>query len=280
MMLYRTEQLAFYGAFFSYGLSTLLYWLSFLPGKQRLNKPAVLFTLLGFIGNTAAIVFRGIITQRPPLANGYEFLLAFSWGMVAVYLFMAFRYKLKTLGAFVLPAAFGLLLFILLAMAPEQRQGGGIMPALKSNWLTFHVFTAVLAYGAFAVAAGLAVTYLLKAKRTEQEIKGSWLARLPALEILDELIYKIICFAFPMLTLCIITGAIWANRAWGTYWSWDPKEVWALITWIIYAGYLHARLMGSWRGERTAWLAVIGFAAVIFAFFGVNYFLPGLHSYA
>lgn len=176
-----------------------------------------------------------------------------------------------------------------------------IPPALKSQWLTFHVITAILAYGAFAVAFGLGVMYLLKyrlapvnadkahnldkANKENKENKASeetagFISRFPPLDTLDELAYRVVGFAFPLLSLCIITGAIWANYAWGTYWSWDPKETWSLITWIIYAGYLHARLMYGWKGKRAAWMAVFGFAAVLFTFFGVNYFLPGLHSYA
>ena len=173
-------------------------------------------------------------------------------------------------------------MFILMSMGPEERIAQAIPPALKSQWLTFHVITAMLAYGAFAVSFGLGIMYLLKAKKPEdRSTKTSRQAsRMPSLEVLDDLSYRIVGFAFPLLTLCIITGAIWANYAWGTYWSWDPKETWSLITWIIYAGYLHARLMYGWKGRRAAWLVVFGFLAVLFTFFGVNYFLPGLHSYA
>ena len=124
--------------------------------------------------------------------------------------------------------------------------------------------------------------YLLKWGKVDEGQSNSKgiVARFPALDVLDDLSYKVIGFAFPLLTLCIITGAIWANYAWGTYWSWDPKETWSLITWIIYAAYLHARLMYGWKGKRAAWMAIFGFAAVLFTFFGVNYLLPGLHSYA
>lgn len=141
----------------------------------------------------------------------------------------------------------------------------------------------MVAYGGFAVAFGLGIMYLIKVRHKGGSLKveqSSWLDRLPNENILDDIAYKMIGFAFPMLTLCIITGAIWANYAWGTYWSWDPKETWSLITWLVYAAYLHARLMYGWKGKRAAWMAILGFLAVLFTFFGVNYFLPGLHSYA
>ena len=177
-----------------------------------------------------------------------------------------------------MPVPFLLLMFIIMSMGPEERLAQAIPPALKSQWLTFHVITAMFAYGAFAISFGLGLMYLLKGRALAKSSHKT--SRLPSLEFLDELSYKIVGFAFPLLTLCIITGAIWANYAWGTYWSWDPKETWSLITWIIYAGYLHARLMYGWKGKRAAWMAVFGFLAVLFTFFGVNYFLPGLHSYA
>ena len=163
-------------------------------------------------------------------------------------------------------------------MGPSEMAIQAIPPALKSYWLVFHVITAILAYGAFAVSFGLGLMYILKTYYEENVLKVE--LRLPPAMVLDELSYKIIIFGFSFLTLVIITGAIWANYAWGTYWSWDPKETWSLITWIIYAGYLHARLMLEWRGKRAAWLAILGFVAILFTFFGVNYLLPGLHSYA
>lgn len=177
-----------------------------------------------------------------------------------------------------MPVPFLLLSFIIMTMGPDERAIHFIPPALKSYWLAFHVITAIFAYGGFAVSFGLGLMYLLKTCYSGYD--GGMVSRFPDAEVLDELSYKLIIFAFSFLTLVIITGAIWAEYAWGTYWSWDPKETWSLITWIIYAGYLHARLMYDWKGKRAAWLNIFGFIAVLFTFFGVNYFLPGLHSYA
>lgn len=281
--LQNLETSMFYIMVMAYALSMVFYWIWMASKKDWLGQFGTYLAIIGLIGNTSAIVLRMIIAGRPPLSNGYEFLLTFVWGVMAVYLFAEFRYRLRTLGAFVLPIAFLLLMFIIMSMGPEERMAQAIPPALKSQWLTFHVVTAMLAYGAFAISFGLGIMYLLKLNK--ENVKGKndaqgIIARFPDLDVLDELAYKVVGFAFPLLTLCIVTGAIWANYAWGTYWSWDPKETWSLITWIIYAGYLHARLMYGWKGKRAAWMAVIGFAAVLFTFFGVNYFLPGLHSYA
>ncbi len=273
----------FYLMVVTYLASTVMFWAWLMLKKDVIGHLATLLAGIGLIGNISALAIRWIITDRPPLSNGYEFILTFCLGIVAVYLFAEFRYKLKSLGSFVMPIPFVLLVFIIMKMGPSERVAAAIPPALKSQWLTFHVFTAMLAYGAFAISFGLGIMYLLKAganESTGKNAKESWIARFPDKNVLDELSYKVIGFAFPMLTLCIVTGAIWANYAWGTYWSWDPKETWSLITWIIYAAYLHARLMYGWKGNRAAWMAILGFVAVLFTFFGVNYLLPGLHSYA
>lgn len=280
--LQNLEPSLYYFILIAYILSMLAYGLWMITKNEIIGKSATFITIVGMLVNASALIVRLIIAQRAPLANGYEFIMAFTFGIAAVYLFVEFRYHLRTLGAFVMPIPFLLLMFIVMGMGPQERLAQGIMPALKSHWLEFHVLTAILSYGAFAISFGLGIMYLLQVNAENKETikKGSIIARFPSLDALDETSYKVVSFAFPMLTLCIISGAIWANYAWGTYWSWDPKETWSLITWIIYAGYLHARLMYGWKGKRAAWMAVIGFAAVLFTFFGVNYFLSGLHSYA
>ncbi|WP_407310730.1 c-type cytochrome biogenesis protein CcsB [Desulfosporosinus sp. SB140] len=264
-------------------LGVLLYWVWMAAKKEFIGRLATGLTIIALIADLTTIILRMIISGHPPLSNGYEFLMTFVGGIIAVYLYAEFRYKLKSLGAFVMPIPFVLLMFIIMTMGPEERIAQAIPPALKSQWLTFHVLTAMFAYGAFAVSFGLGIMYLLKSGKEDKPTKGQAkgiVSYFPALEVLDDLSYKVVGFAFPLLTLCIITGAIWADYAWGTYWSWDPKETWSLITWIIYAAFLHARLMYGWKGKRAAWMAVFGFAAVLFTFFGVNYLLPGLHSYA
>jgi cytochrome c-type biogenesis protein CcsB len=146
-----------------------------------------------------------------------------------------------------------------------------LIPALQSNWLIAHVVTCFLGYAAFAVSCGGAVVFLGSKKRAEL---------IPDQDTLDEVIYRTVLLGFLLLTAGIATGAVWAEQAWGAYWSWDPKETWSLITWFLYAVIIHARMMRGWRGRRVAWLSIIGFAAVLFTYFGVNYLLAGLHSYA
>jgi len=282
-MLESLETVMFYSLVIASSLGMLLYWVWLGSKNEFVGRLATVLTIIAVLANTIAIILRMITSGHPPLSNGYEFLLTFCLGIMAVYLYAEFRYKLRSLGAFVMPIPFFLLMFIIMSMGPQERIAQAVPPALKSQWLTFHVITAMFAYGAFAVSFGVGIMYLLKLSKEDNGKKlgpQGIVSRFPSLEVLDELSYKVVGFAFPLLTLCIITGAIWANYAWGTYWSWDPKETWSLITWIIYAAYLHARLMYGWKGRRAAWMAVFGFVAVLFTFFGVNYFLPGLHSYA
>lgn len=282
-MLENLETAMFYILVMASTLAMLLYLIWLGTKKEFIGQLATYLTMVALIANIMAIILRMLTSGHPPLSNGYEFILTFVGGIIAVYLFAEYRYKLRALGAFVMPIPFLLLMFIIMKMGPEERIAQAIPPALKSQWLTFHVVTAMFAYGAFAVSFGLGAMYLIKLSKegTQNNLNQQGIvSRFPPLDRLDELAYKVVGFAFPLLTLCIITGAIWANYAWGTYWSWDPKETWSLITWIIYAGYLHARLMYGWKGKRAAWLAIFGFAAVLFTFFGVNYFLAGLHSYA
>jgi cytochrome c-type biogenesis protein CcsB len=149
-----------------------------------------------------------------------------------------------------------------------------LMPALQSWWLTFHVGTAILSYGSFALACALAVIYLVDTNRPEER------RVLQDPQASDMLAYRVIAFGVLMLTVVIVSGAIWAQKAWSRYWAWDPKETWSLITWIIYSIYLHLRLRRNWKGKAAAWFAIIGFISVIFTFVGVNVLLPSLHSYA
>ncbi|OAG28288.1 c-type cytochrome biogenesis protein CcsB [Thermodesulfatator autotrophicus] len=210
---------------------------------------------------------------RIPLTNLYESLIFFGWSIVAVYLFMEFKFKSRVIGTFVMPFAF---LSMAYASFSTNQEIQPLIPALQSNWLTVHVITCFLGYAAFTVACALGIMYLLRSKA--QTKKGIW-SHLPDLRTIDDLIYKTILFGFFWLTVGIITGAVWAEQAWGSYWSWDPKETWSLITWFVYAAAIHARLMRGWSGKRIAFLSIIGFASVLFTYFGVNFLLAGLHSY-
>jgi len=217
----------------------------------------------GFFDNLRLVILHA------PLSNFYESLVFFAWSLPALGLFAFRRYLQGYLGAVV--ATLACLLLAYASFGGVDSRIKPLMPALKSNWLLIHVVTAFLGYAAFALAFGTAVLYLVQDRRPR--------ASLPPLPQLDRLIYRATVLGFLLLTLGILTGAVWAESAWGHYWSWDPKETWSLITWLIYATMLHARLLKGWQGRRIAWLAVLGFMAVLFTYFGVSFLLSGLHSY-
>ena len=152
-------------------------------------------------------------------------------------------------------------------------------PALKSNWLWIHTIMAFISYAMFTIAFGTAVVYLIQQYFLKKKKLGALFQKLPSLKTLDDISYRCLTIGFPLLTVAVITGAIWAEKAWGTYWSWDPKETWSLITWFIYAALLHSRLTTGWRGKRASLLTIAGFLVMLFTFIGVNLWLPGLHAY-
>ncbi|MDY0267632.1 c-type cytochrome biogenesis protein CcsB [Trichloromonas sp.] len=236
----------------------------------------------GFAANTLAIGLRwreayALGFEQAPLSNLYESVVFFAWSIALCYLLMDFKYKQRAVGAFVIPFAF---IFMIWAQLGLNAQIQPLVPALQSNWLTYHVITCFLGYAGFAVACGASIMYLLVIGREERKGDKQGLTGIfPSAKVLDDINYKAIMFGFPMLSLGIITGAAWANYAWGTYWSWDPKETWSLIIWFIYAAFLHARFTRGWVGRKAAWLSVIGFVATIFCYLGVNLLLAGLHSY-
>jgi cytochrome c-type biogenesis protein CcsB len=244
----------------------------------------MVLALGGVIIQTLAIGLRWyesyqIGVGHAPLTNMYESLVFFAWCTTLFYLFMELRFKARVMGAFVMPCV-----AVAMAYASFSKnidsQINPLIPALQSNWLIAHVVTCFIGYGAFAVAGGLGMMYLLKQSSENRKTGAQSLsASLPELKVIDDLTHKTIVFGFMWLSGGIITGAIWANEAWGTYWSWDPKETWSIITWFMYASTLHARFTRGWRGRRIAWLAIIGFLAVFFTYFGVNFLLSGLHSY-
>jgi cytochrome c-type biogenesis protein CcsB len=239
------------------------------------------FLTVGLALHSGGLVFRWLETHQTgygyvPLSNMYESLIFFSWTIILVYLILEFKYRQKIIGVFVTPFAF--LAIALTSIIPGiDAKIVPLVPALQSNWLAIHVITCFLGYASFAVSFGISILYLIQDKKGAAKEGGSrWL---PSISILDEINYKSIVIGFPMLTLGIVTGAAWANYAWGSYWSWDPKETWSLITWFVYAAFLHARLTRDWRGRKAAILSIVGFSAVLFTYFGVNYLISGLHSY-
>lgn len=238
-------------------------------------------TVVGFLLNVAQIATRGLAADRWPWGNMFEFVVAICMCSVAAFLFAAIRYKARYLGTFVLVPV-----LLLLGVAAKwlYSEAGPVVPALDSYWIAIHVSAAILATGAFMVSGSAAITYLV-ARRTEfkraigERVSGI-AAKLPSAELLDRISHRFIVLGFPLWTFGVIAGAIWADEAWGRFWGWDPKEVWSFITWVVYAAYLHARATAGWRGNKATWIGLIGFACLLFNFFGVNYLFSGLHSYA
>ena len=265
---------------FIYGFAAFLYIAFWVFKKPLLGRLATWTAFLAVIGNTIGIVMRWVESYslgigHAPLSNLYESLVFFAMTIIIVYLVIERKYKNRIIGAFTTPIAF--LAMAYASMSPNiSDRIQPLLPALKSNWLIAHVMACFVGYSAFAIAFGISCMYLFKQRDTES--KSNLLAQFPNTKILEELNHQMVMFGFLFLTTGIITGAVWANSAWGRYWGWDPKETWSLITWFIYATLLHARMMRGWGGKRIAYLSIIGFVAVLFTYFGVNY-LPGLHSY-
>jgi cytochrome c-type biogenesis protein CcsB len=279
-----TSSLLFNVTTLSYMIS-MLFFFGYLATRNRtVGLIASSVAYFGFIVQIVAIILRWkesytMGVGHAPLSNLYESVVFFSWTIILIYGIIEFKYKYRIVGAFVVPFAF-------LGMAGAQLLlDSGIqplVPALQSNWLLYHVITCFLGYAAFAVACGISIMYLIKEKLESpagDSSAGGLIGQFPSTKVLDDLNYKAIMIGFPLLTLGIVTGAAWANYAWGTYWSWDPKETWSLIVWFIYAAFLHARITRGWVGKRAAILSVVGFAATIFCYLGVNLLLSGLHSY-
>lgn len=265
---------------FIYGAAAFFYVAHLIFKKMLLGRLGTLAALIGVVGNITGIIMRWVESYRmgighAPLSNMYESLVFFSATIIIIYLFIERKYKHAIIGAFATPIAF--LAMAYASMSPNiSDRIQPLVPALKSNWLIAHVIACFLGYAAFAIAFGISLMYLFKLRDVEG--RSSLLARFPKSQVLDALNHQMIMFGFLFLSVGIITGAVWANSAWGSYWSWDPKETWSLITWFIYATLLHARMVRGWYGKRIAYLSVIGFIAVLFTYFGVN-LLPGLHSY-
>ena len=263
-------------------LVSFLGYLTFVTSRKKvLGTLSFSLLLIGLIIHSGGLVSRWMETHQTgygyiPLSNMYESLIFFSWTIVLIYLILELKYRQKIIGVFVTPFAF--LAIALTSIIPGvDARITPLVPALQSNWLTIHVTTCFFGYACFAISFGISILYLIRDRRKGgKEDVSRWL---PSAPLLDEINYKSIVIGFPMLTLGIITGAAWANYAWGTYWSWDPKETWSLITWFVYAAFLHARFTRDWRGKKAAVLSIFGFVAVLFTYFGVNYLLSGLHSY-
>ena len=267
---------------FVYFVGFMFYLLMMVMGKAVLGRLASFVTAAGLLGHTFALILRWIESYRvgighAPLSNLYESLIFFGWTIVLLYLLVEWRTKNKSIGAFATALAFLFMAYASYSPSINSRIQP-LVPALKSNWLIAHVITCFFGYAAFGLAFALSLMYLLK-RLDRRTGRGIFLGLIPGRSVLDDLTYQMVVIGFLLLTLGIITGSVWAHSAWGSYWSWDPKETWSLITWLVYAALLHSRMVRGWRGNKLAVLSIVGFCCVLFTYFGVNY-LAGLHSYA
>lgn len=251
---------------------------------SQIGHMATMVTVIGWLVNTLALVTRAqerlhLSGTFAPWSNQFEAMAYVSWAIILGYVLLEVTYQLKAIGAFVV--GIGFIAMGAASLLPYRYQTAEpLVPALNSYWIYIHVSVTLTSYAAFAVAGGLGVMYLVREGAERRRYHSSMLASLPDLETIDELGYKAITVGFPLLAFGIILGAMWANYAWGGYWSWDPKETWSLIVWLIYGAYIHARMTRGWEGRRAAIYAVFGLFMVIFCFWGVNFLLSGLHAYA
>lgn len=258
----------FYAALFLYFAAAMLQFVGVAFKKDKIAKAAKIVFMVGFACNTLYIVVRGVVAHRLPLSNQFEFGTAFAWGIALMLLFLHFRTRSEWLMTVAMPAAF----LILSYAALQPKEITELMPALRSAWFGLHIGSAVFSYSAFVLAGCIGLRRVITLRRAEEtnEIK---------LRQMDFMSYRLVGFGFLLLTVVILSGAIWAEQAWSSFWTWDPKEVWALITWIIYAVYLHLRLRGKKDDVFLSWYVIIAVPVVLFTFAGVNTLMPGLHSY-
>ncbi|PCH85656.1 MAG: c-type cytochrome biogenesis protein CcsB [Piscirickettsiaceae bacterium] len=269
-----------------YVMATVTYFISFFGRSDFIGKVASAMTwsatamgLIGLMVRWRESYLIGLDVGHIPVSNLYEVFILFSIITALLYLFYERRYQTRALGGFVLLIISAAVAFLLwYTFDREAADIQPLVPALKSYWMKIHVPANFVGYGAFAIAAMVGTAYLVRAKAESHSSKGVAMT-LPTLDILDDLMYKSIALGFAFFTLATILGALWAAEAWGGYWSWDPKETWALIVWLNYAAWLHMRLTKGWRGKPMAAWAIIGLFVTLFAFLGVNMFLSGLHSY-
>jgi cytochrome c-type biogenesis protein CcsB len=256
------------------------------PAAQRIGRWSLAVLVVGALIHAGSILVRAIAVDAVPWSNMYEF--ASVAGLVAVLAFIGVLWKLPSLrylGGFVL---LPVILMMFLAGTVLYSKAQKLVPALQSYWLAIHVTLVSIAEGALMTSAVISVLYLLKSRHDKlagtsgykSGSLGTLAAKLPSAATLDKAAYRVVAFSFPLYTVAIICGAIWAEAAWGRYWGWDPKETWAFIAWVVYAGYLHARATAGWKGRVAAWINLLGFFAITFNFFVINIVVSGLHSYA
>ncbi|RJQ84512.1 MAG: c-type cytochrome biogenesis protein CcsB [Desulfobacteraceae bacterium] len=257
-----------------YMLSAAAYCAYLFLQREFLQKAGHILLSLGFACQTAVIGWAFIDTGHVPVNNLHETLSIVAWALVGSFLALNARFHLRVLGIYTAPLA----AFILLAAIQFPREPLQPENMLRGIWLTVHIITIFIGDAAFALAAGIGVLYLLQERNIKAKTRGFFFKRLPSLDLLDTTAYACIVGGFTMLTIGLISGMVYAKILWGRFWAWDPKEVWSAVTWIFYAVLLHERLAVGWRGRRAAVMAIVGFAVLLFTFFGVNFLLKGHHG--
>jgi cytochrome c-type biogenesis protein CcsB len=286
----------------------ITYWinLSLFSNSNLLSKIGRYSTILANIILFFILCSRWVVAGYFPLSNLYESLLFLTWILLTVYLYIETKTKSKLIGSVLIPVTLLISGFANLTLSPEMQKSSPLVPALQSNWLMMHVSMMLLSYGTLIMGSLLCILFLVISRNKDIDLKVlensslplfnimldyyeakllspsteiSELGKLKLLQSLDNWSYRIIGLGFPFLTIGIISGGVWANEAWGSYWSWDPKETWALITWLIFATYLHARITKGWEGKKTAILGSLGFFIIWICYLGVNFLGKGLHSY-
>ena len=253
-------------------------------GDERLSAIAAALTILAFCLHLAGIAARGLATQRAPWGNMYEFAVVAALTVAGAYLVFLRKEPVRAFGVWIT----GIVVLLLgLAVTVLYTSAGALVPVLNSYWLVIHVAAAIVSGGVFTLGAVAILLYRLRLRAELSQstgkptgVLGRYGAHLPTSTSLQRVSHTAHLFAFPVWTFAVIAGAIWAENSWGRYWGWDPKETWAFITWVLYAAYLHAEATPGWRGTKATWLAIAGFLAFVFNFFGVNMWITGLHSYA
>jgi cytochrome c-type biogenesis protein CcsB len=270
------------GGVITFEIALTLYLAALVVGMVELFRSSrlgwrLLMTTAGaaFAFHTISIVYRYGVAHHLPITSPHEAASFFAWCVMLLFFAIEIRYKVKLLGSFTMPVVF----FLMFIASMLNREVLPLAPVLQSNWLGVHTFFAFLANAAFALACGTGVMYLVQEHYLKSKRLGDLFGRLPSVQTLDYIGYRLITIGFPLLTLAIITGVIWAEQAWGRLWRWDPREVWSMTTWLIYATILHMRLLAGWRGRRAAVLSVVGFVTVLIAFFGIKLLQKGLHVF-
>jgi cytochrome c-type biogenesis protein CcsB len=256
-------------------IAAAFFYFAFLFGKkENWAKIGFQFTLVGLVIHTAALLWRTVESGHAPFTNMYESLSFMAWASILAYIIIEGMFKIKKAGPYFMLIVIGLMALASSPLMPSEA--APLMPALQSYWLWLHVSVTLIGEAFFAVAFVTSIMYLIADSKEKKGVKTGLSA-----EKLDSISYRCVAIGFPLFTLGgLVFGMVWAYKAWGSYWSWDPKEVWSLITWFVFALYLHTRLVMGWKGRRSAIIAILGFLAALFTYFGVNYLLSGLHSYA